>query len=829
MSRQLTLLSRPSLPSLPVLWERAAVSQRIAASTTINRRCGTVPVSSLCDTYRCEVKNYKKYIDKERSKPNHGGLPTGKYMQRECVDLYFSQVIATRCRVRPEGARTVLCALKKLAADEHGDASAFDVKSEHTKAALEAQRSAHANFCLEQAVTASGMLLDPTKDLPTSVLTIEDNLTAMRYALFSRADWYDVCTAWTWGTAAYIRGCSAHNIKLADVIRTSGRGPEQTGPHSDVMCLVLRKGPVHKDKFKRDHVVGAWRNKHYLLCPTFMLSISLMYRLRLLGKAVHFDRFRYDDDNFWRNISIVTWNDYNDEWAPITDVFNKCGLDACKKTHFRKFGIDYASRYLLEESTSSMSKHDTGTGGKHRKAYRAKLCQDVMHVMSYFTPNETYYLPRTLYGVEIPFPWTDEVIMRHLFPYLANWRVEYCSPRGDYTKGTTQFLYDVIPMMARVIVSDGAYLVKDFLQHPVSQLLLGLHGYESWATQARNDANERATSFKGQKISALNEGAMAAFGAMVRRCDVLEGIVRDQVKMQEGMLLQLKVLVEGQERLVTRINALGRSGGSVLGTGIGVGGGSADEGQGVPANGEGGANPPNPPINLRAGLGATGGQAGLVLPRLTGPGQSSHGGLLGGGVRGGGGRTVNTALRSTPRAPPISGALPKTFVVLLNEHVELELESYYSMGGVAKKDWRRNVTQALGKRHFIFEQLRARSRRFASIPTDNEQMVAAAMAFDRDRVAKGFTVTQYYEQLRRSRGRTGTRPGGMGGRGGGNRRRSSVAAAGAARTQAHNVVHRSRGNHMLAAGMAQVAPPVPTTAARMRNDYGMAVVNSILN
>ena len=95
---------------------------------------------------------------------------------------------------------------------------------------------------------------------------------------------------------------------------------------------------------------------------------------------------------------------------------------------------------------------------------RLKACQ----VMAGFSKSQAYFVPRALLTLPHPIGWYETRIV----PELATWRDQAAHPIiGDSSMCATKFLHDLIPYFIEVVVQDGIYFVKDFPNHPFSQVL----------------------------------------------------------------------------------------------------------------------------------------------------------------------------------------------------------------------------------------------------------------------------------------------------------------------------------------------------------------------
>jgi hypothetical protein len=67
----------------------------------------------------------------------------------------------------------------------------------------------------------------------------------MDYICSNRADWGPASVSFTWGNNAAVRGGSTRNLVFADMNLSNGYGPEEQGPMSRTLFLIMRKGGAY--------------------------------------------------------------------------------------------------------------------------------------------------------------------------------------------------------------------------------------------------------------------------------------------------------------------------------------------------------------------------------------------------------------------------------------------------------------------------------------------------------------------------------------------------------------------------------------------------------
>ena len=81
-----------------------------------------------------------------------------------------------------------------------------------------------------------------------------------------------------------------------------------------------------------------------------------------------------------------------------------------------------------------------------------------MKCMAGFSKEEDYFVPRS----ELPLPeWIrSEDLTGLIFPDYDRWMCEQNSPFGDSSEAARNFLFYLLPFLARVIFQDGIYWIS---------------------------------------------------------------------------------------------------------------------------------------------------------------------------------------------------------------------------------------------------------------------------------------------------------------------------------------------------------------------------------
>jgi hypothetical protein len=121
------------------------------------------------------------------------------------------------------------------------------------------------------------------------------------------------------------------------------------------------------------------------------------------------------------------------------------------------------------------------------------------------------------------------IATRLIFPKWPTWIQQRESQNGDQSKCSANFLYELLPWLAAIVIQDGIFWIVDFPGHEVSRLLLHAMPpwYPRWAASARRECRAMTANQQQDKINAMNEGSRAAFALLMEevkhmRRDVLQ-------------------------------------------------------------------------------------------------------------------------------------------------------------------------------------------------------------------------------------------------------------------------------------------------------------------
>ena len=534
------------VPTTPELRERIINTAR------------AVPKKKIDKTYEYEIKKYKTWVD-EQNLERHG-----KYLTRENVDLYFAEVQKDRL-VTVNTGRRVVSALQSYAKNVEyaGDAEGFTVESNTVKQMLEAQKQ-----------QKNQRELDTIKDYHVKLcvknLTYMEKGKIVRYVLKEKKlYWSDFTTCWTACNQMFTRVDAMRKFKINDLYIDTNHSAgnikqDNENPFDHQMITIILRPLIHKERFDKAHVIGAYRHRDPYMCFTGCLAMNLFVLLNTEKFNFHDEKQNIDNNILsetdrrnkkyvepkWSQTALIRrWTTHKGVDDSYREAMKANDIEWEKCTHLRKSGIEGASAGGLDaQSIGTMSKHNSERGSsKMTNTYFTELYPPVLLWASGYDKNDiyTYNNPRT--RLEMP---NDYINI--LFPQLHTWKAEQASELGDKRTCTMHFLGKVIPFLAMVVIQDGIYWSKDYPNNEASRLLLSMMPltYPKWALDARQRIRNQAKDVAQVQVDNLNGTAQRAFNLMIS----VQEQHHQQANQQLGQILQqlpyLQQLVHVQQQML---------------------------------------------------------------------------------------------------------------------------------------------------------------------------------------------------------------------------------------------------------------------------------------
>jgi hypothetical protein len=206
---------------------------------------------------------------------------------------------------------------------------------------------------------------------------------------------------------------------------------------------------------------------------------------------------------------LPSWSGVSNSSAPDTvyrRVLKEVGVEFNHLTHLRSSGLEQASTWGLDcFRLATMSKHLLD---KMNRFYMSESNRDVLSMMSGFVEEgDNYLVPRS--HVEIPFLANDEYVS-HIFPSYLRWVAESQSRHGDKNRlAAKNFLFGVLPCLARIVIQDAPYHLKKYPSSEFSQffrthLTLKYPAYAEYCFDAIKKAGEFAEARRNEETRDLN-------------------------------------------------------------------------------------------------------------------------------------------------------------------------------------------------------------------------------------------------------------------------------------------------------------------------------------
>jgi hypothetical protein len=652
-------------------------------------------------TYKREWKYYKEWVSAEISAGRMQNSP--QFLSRARVDLYFHSMVVNR-PLCPNSARRIVSSLQWYADNEEfiDGTSRFIVDSVAAQNALRLQNGKFLERLTEHHV-------DPHKNLPNDMLTPSNIERLLRCALESK-NWRDLTFSWNLCEHTFLRADSSRKLEFGDLFIDKTHGPCENGPNASFLTFILRK-KKHKERADSIRVVGAWRHKNFLRCATGMTAMNLLVRLHN-HIELHFYRARGNARPRWQECRlIVGWemgkHGEKSHSSAYEALYKKCNVSWAKVTHLRKLGMEHASTQgMTEEELGTLSKHIT----RKIARYETELYPPILKIMAGFKKEQDYFVPRTM--LDLPAGLTDEALVSLFWPRIHHWRESQADTllgdNPDPKCAAHNFLWEVLPFLARVIFQDGIFWIQEFPNHEASRLLLHVlpDWYPSWAEEARIKVDELLKNRETSMIERMNQASQASFHA------VQTSVQETRVEVIEHVNFRIDRLEnksnERHDRLERKVDML-----------IGhVANSNKSDNQTITQLTHHKENP-------------------IARVSLS-PNNADNNEVP---------RVMTTESPTSPELfliPPVPKNFPESMVHLLQQHDTYDLGQYAHSD---KRHWPKSIQMSFSRRLYLYQRIHdCASRMRNSQETFDEKLLRAARQLDELR--GGLSLTKYMSELK---------------------------------------------------------------------------------
>lgn len=404
-------------------------------------------------TYSREQNYYREWVDNKRGE---GIIPTGtRYITGENVDLYFTEKVVNRM-ITPQSAKRICYALDRLAFREYaGETTAFECKTRPVvQQSLKLQQDKYYQHLREQS-----SMHDPIGKLRTDMLTPDEKSTFINIVLGNnKPNWSPLCLSFTGCEQLMTCYHSLNQVRLCDLHHNNTHGPNETGPYDTEMLGVAYQPGIHKEVQTSKRVLGSWRHFDWEQCFTGHVAMSLFYRLGSGSLQLDFTRRNArEKPGWWKELLIPEWGDTTVAGNSYEVIFGEGVMQWEKCVHMRKAATEYSSSRgrLSSVKIASMTKHSLAGMNVLEKSYLTELDMDVLSCMSR-TEVENYFVGRTRLPVEDMFPGID--LTKRVFLHYEDYVEQVNGPNADESRAARQFVLQLMPFLARVVVQDGFFL-----------------------------------------------------------------------------------------------------------------------------------------------------------------------------------------------------------------------------------------------------------------------------------------------------------------------------------------------------------------------------------
>jgi hypothetical protein len=628
--------------------------------------------------------------------------------------------------VTPESARRVVSSLQRYADwfEYVGSDHRFIVDENQVKQALERQAQLYMRH-------ERSKVKDLHRNLPTDMLTDEERVHAISHILGTRAhNWKEMCLSWTGCEVTMLRNSSLLKMTLKHLNTNHTHGPCNDGDRT-MMTLIYEKNE-HKEKQARTRIVGSWRHRNWLQCFTGHLAMALFVRLHN-DTRINFYKGQPEGTkpSWWEIKLIAGWSNMEAAKSAYTRLLNQCNISWQKVTHMRKSGTEYAGSIgeLSPFQIATMSKHTVGESNKLTTAYYTELYAPLLSVMSGFDKDGPYNVPRTRISIGNTF---GQNAVEIIFPQYHIWLQQCASSNGDKSVTAQNFLFETLPFLAKVVIQDGCYWIKQFPQHEASMLLLSVMpaSYPQFAKTSREWVENQLLAAEQVHAGMLSNAAQESYNYLTLQLQAQEINSDNHFNNLENHIQNLKA------EMATHVNILKnailhieamlevQNPTPIVGPPL-VGPLPVPTRQKIPNHQPVAAPPQNIAIRM--------------APIIPAPNREflRHGDDP---------NDVANRLRCIPFVPPFPAKMPCSFKALLVEFEgpPLSLKRYEE---ASKTHWPLSTRLAYSKRLYLYHQIVSKARRMhGTADFRTVKLPMAAEALDTER--KDHTMNVFYTKLK---------------------------------------------------------------------------------
>ena len=658
-------------------------------------------------SYTSIMRQFKAFVDKKYRLPAPAQRTDKEYLTVQNVTSYYCESVKFS-KNSPKTVARIKCGLQWFINRQFVTEQASLFVVEHIPGfndVIKYQTREYSHSIMEGDI-------DPHYRCPTDTLSPEENIHAMKVLFNSNAsNWKAMSMSWTLGNSCLIRPDTFLKLTLPKIRADTRHRPPDTTTDRCTVSYILKpydmKGGRNNGKGKT-RVVGSWRHKEYLRCAVGMLAFTLFVQLHS-NDTLTFHRGPVSRRRPpWWDISLTDdWDNSGVLCNQYRRLLESANIDYCKCSYIRTSGVDEAGYEgeLLQDAITTMSKH---TRNKFDVFYMCELSPDVLKVLAGFHKRDIYTVPRT----DITFEeLTNTPIVELIFPNINIWKAQRDGIDGDKSVAARNFLDELLPFLARVVLQDGIFFMHDFPRHLVSQYLRNLRNtnttFERWANTQRHKLNQALPPARTESEMILNaiidlKADISEVKASVR--DIKEGTGNENEQVSSPSLLDTASTRPNSISFNLNLQELVQNSSahqSAISFNINM-------------------NPISNSANTITGSTATTTSNGPTEPAST-P------------------RTINNTLRSESTDSNVPKDFPKTVVELVNQHEVLGLVNFMN---TKLTGWSRTKKIPFLRRSYVYAMVKARA--------DNEgtSFIRAAQLMDEQRNRLGKSVSKYVDYLK---------------------------------------------------------------------------------